>query len=231
MWWLGLLVAAPLVVLDPGHGGEARGVSKRGLEEADLVLDIARRAQQRLEAAGVQVRLTRTADVDVKLNARIGLAHRLEADAFVSIHINASPARARRGTETYIASVFGPDENTATLVAREQGAGDLPSPELPAVDRIVADLRVEAARAASADLGASLQKRLASVDGIGPDRGLRQAPFAVLQGARLPAALVEVGYLTHPEQARALSDPQTRRRIGRALAGGLLEYLVDRGFR
>ncbi|MGF1511917.1 MAG: N-acetylmuramoyl-L-alanine amidase [Myxococcota bacterium] len=217
--------AAPWVVLDPGHGGEARGAVRDGIEEADVVLDIAQAAARRLTTLGVQVQLTRNGDHDLSLRDRIDLAHRLNAAAFVSIHVNASSSPKRRGTETYLASVLQTDDFTAALVAREQAsAGASTGPSDP-VDRILSDLLIESARSASADLGGAIQSRLSGVAGMGPSRGLRQAPFTVLTDAKVPAVLVEAGYVTHPHQRRALARAQTRRALGEALADGVAAFV------
>jgi len=218
---------AATVVLDPGHGGAESGArSASGLFEKDVTLAIARVARRELEAAGVTVVLTRTADVDLALNARIDRANRLGAAAFVSIHANSSPNRGRRGHETYVASIPEIEADAPSLVAREEanGMGSRPPPST-GLEALLDELDAQAAHRRSARLSVHVRAELAEVSGLEPNRGVRQATFHVLQAARVPAVLVECGYLTHREQATYLATAAAHEAIGAALARGILEFL------
>ena len=108
--------AAPVVVLDPGHGGSNPGATgTTGLAEKQLTLAIAGRVAERLRGRGVTVQQTRTTDRTLTLRQRIAIADRLPADLFVSIHANASPTRAQRGFETYVLSARGVDVDGRAL--------------------------------------------------------------------------------------------------------------------
>lgn len=224
---LGLAVAAT-VVLDPGHGGEETGAIGPGrIVEKDVALAIAGAVRARLDERGVRVHLTRSTDTAISLGDRIARAHRLDADAFVSIHLNSSPVRGRRGVETYVASVDAiEDDDVAALVAREEASSEPEAAVLAPLESILDDLDQQAAHRRSAALAAEIQDELAEVDELGPSRGLRQAPFFVLERARVPAVLVEVGYTTHPEQATYLATPAGRQAAGRAIAEGILQFLA-----
>jgi len=227
---LALSAFSATIVLDPGHGGAERGaVGPGGAAEADVVLAIARRTRRELAERGVRAILTRTGDENPTLAERIGRAHRIEANAFVSIHLNSSKVSGRRGVETYVASVLGGGVDSDALVAREE-AGRVVERETrgPPLRRILDDLDAQAAHRQSAALAASIQESLATVDGLAPNRGLRQAPFFVLEQAQVPAVLVEAGYVTHEEQSRFLASRAGRAAVADRLAEGILRYLGGR---
>ena len=224
--------ARPLVVLDPGHGGNepgARAPSGNILEKR-VVLSIAFLTANELRDRGYRVVLTRESDEDLALGARVGMANRRGAAVFVSIHANSAPVPQRRGVESYILSAEASDARTAQLLKKEEGghthgrrrstSGDLSA--------ILGDLAHTQAHADAARLARRIQDSLGQVNGLKPSRGLRQAPFAVLKGARMPAVLVELGYLTNPEQARFLAKPSGQRKTAEHLAKGIVSFLRRR---
>jgi len=210
----------PLVVIDPGHGGEDRGaVGAGGVLEKTVTLAVARLVADRLRAVGLEVRLTREGDETVPLRERTALANRLRADAFLSIHANASPARGARGAETYYMSADASDPQAAAAAERENAPADNGTLGL-----ILWDLAHVANLNASAQLAREIQDRLNVVHGIA-NRGVKQAPFVVLTGATMPAALVEIGFLSHPEEGQLVSQPDTQARIADALAAAVVAFL------
>lgn len=234
--WSSPAWSKPLVVLDPGHGGHRTGAATRGgILEKNIALSIARHARKRLEAEGIKVIMTRSRDVHVPNGRRPELANRKGAVAFVSIHNNACTEPARHGVETYILSPHASDGVAAevlrseasyeneSLVDTEEGTikdGDLAF--------ILNDLARTAAHADSARLATAIQRVLGQVSGLKPDRGLRQAPFHVLKGAKMAAVLVEIGYVSNTRQGRYLSSGSGQRAAGQALARGILNYLRSR---
>jgi N-acetylmuramoyl-L-alanine amidase len=210
----------PLVVLDPGHGGDDQGAKGPGGElEKDITLAVARATAARLQADGVTVRLTRDGDEAVSLTDRTALANRLQATVFLSIHANASPARGAHGAETYYMSVDASDAQAAQAAAREN-AGAPPD----TLHLILWDLAHVANLNSSARLARTVQEKLDALQGIN-DRGIRQAPFVVLTGATMPAALVEVGFLSNPNEAARLLSPDTQGQIAGALADAVVSFL------
>lgn len=211
----------PLVVLDPGHGGEDEGAKgPSGVLEKNLTLTLSRLLAAQLQRAGVAVRLTREGDEAVALADRVALANRLQADCFVSIHANAATARGARGAETYFMSAEASDAEAAQAAARENAAaGD--------VQLILWELAHVANLEASSRLALELQTRLNQLSGI-RDRGVKQAPFAVLTGTTMPAVLVEVGFLSNPEEEVRLSSPAEQERLAATLAEGILAFLRSR---
>jgi N-acetylmuramoyl-L-alanine amidase len=212
--------AGPLVVLDPGHGGDDQGAKGPGGElEKDITLAVARATAARLQADGITVRLTRDSDEAVALTDRTALANRLQAAVFLSIHANASPARGAHGAETYYLSVDASDPQAAQAAARENASAPPNTLQL-----ILWDLAHVANLNSSARLARAVQERLDALQGI-KDRGIRQAPFVVLTGATMPAALVEVGFLSNPGEAARLLSPDTQGQIAGALAEAVVTYL------
>ncbi len=208
----------PLVVLDPGHGGEDEGArGAGGLVEKHLTLALAREVAQQLANLGLAVRLTREGDETLSLAERVALANRLQADCFISIHANAAPARGARGAETYFMSPEPSDSQAAQAAARENASNG-------SVQLILWELAHVANLEASSRLALELQTRLNELSGI-RDRGVKQAPFAVLTGATMPAVLVEVGFLSNPEEELRLASPAERARLAATLASGILAFL------
>ena len=175
------------VVIDPGHGGPDPGaVGIRGIRESEIVLDISLQVARLLEAKGVQVTLTRTAEVDVDLPPRVSIANRVGANAFVSIHANAiSMARPDvNGIETFYYS----------------------------------DRR-------SARLAAHLQQQMLNVSPGSPNRGVKRGRFFVIRRTTMPAALIEMGFVTGNIDSPRLASSAHRRRLALAIANGILDYL------
>jgi N-acetylmuramoyl-L-alanine amidase len=227
-----------VIVLDPGHGGSKSGTkTAAGVTEASITLEIARAAREVLEKAGVRVIMTRNDEGGLALASRVAIANEAHAAAFVSVHNNSAPVPERRGVETYILSASSSDEATAALMAveneheggggSEEHFGGGSSSEGDPLGAILEDLSRTAAHQDSALLARAVQDALGKVRGLGPSRGLRQAPFKVLRGAKMPAVLVEIGYLSHPSQGEVLSSSRGQRLAGEALAKGVLRFLAQ----
>lgn len=174
-----------LVVIDPGHGGRDPGaVGIGGLRESGIVIDISQQVADLLEQQGVQVRMTRTTDVEVDLAPRVNMANQANATVFVSIHANAI-------------SMSRPEVNGVETFYFSSGQG----------------------------LANSIQRSILEAIPEMNDRRVRQANFYVLRNTRMPAALVEVGFVTGAEDAPRLRDPAFRSRMAAAIARGILRYI------
>ena len=221
-----------VVVLDPGHGGRwphdgAHG--GRGLHEKAIALQVAQKTKEALEAQGVTVILTRDADEDIPLADRVRIANEAGADVFLSIHCNAMEKRedrkVTRGVETYFLSPDPTDAEARMLAQLENGGPDaVPLPKASdAVAGILNDLALGQARNDSAALAQIVQQHM--VRGTrAPSRGVRQAPFLVLSGTRMPSVLVEIGFISHPREGRLLSRDRHQRRVAQALADGVRDF-------
>jgi N-acetylmuramoyl-L-alanine amidase len=216
------------VVLDAGHGGDDEGArGAQGVVEKELVLDVARRLRTRLNAAGLQVLLTRERDVYVPLEDRTTIANEARGDLFISIHANAASARAARGIETYFLSLEASDDAARQVAARENAAFRDPTvPPVAGDDPLVGilgDLAASELMQESDEFARLAQQEISSLDGT-PSRGVKQAPFVVLMGLEMPASLVEIGFITNPHDAKALASGERRDRIAQALARAILEF-------
>ncbi len=222
-----------VVVLDPGHGGPfphdgAHGA--KGLVEKSIALQIAKRLREQLEAAGATVLLTREDDAaDVSLADRARFANEANADLFVSIHCNSMATRhdraVTRGVESYFLSPDPTDAEAKLLAELENGGPTaVPVPKTGnAVSGLLADLALGQARNDSAALAETLHHSLVKRTGA-PSRGLRQAPFLVLSATRMPSALIEVGFISHPGEGRLLAKEAYQDKIAEALAQGVRDF-------
>ncbi len=216
------------VVLDPGHGGDKDGaVGAGGMREKDLALQIARRIAGRLTRQRARVLLTRRGDEGVALAARAARANAAHADLFISIHLNAMPGPARaRGVETYFLSADASDASATAVAARENAdrlAGESGPDPRDAVSGILQDLADTDALQESSRLAYAIHDSLVGSLGA-EDRGVKQAPFYVLAGARMPAVLVEVGFLSSPSEARKLASAAYQEQVARAVADGVAAW-------
>jgi N-acetylmuramoyl-L-alanine amidase len=224
---------APLVVvLDPGHGGRwphdgAHG--GRGLHEKVIALQVARKTKESLESQGATVILTRDADEDIPLADRVRIANEAGADVFLSIHCNSMETlgdrKVTRGVETYFLSPDPTDAEAKMLAQLENGGPEaVPLPRSnDAVTGILNDLALGQARNDSAALAQIVQQHI--VRGTrATSRGVRQAPFLVLSGTRMPSVLVEIGFISHPREGRMLGRDRYQRRVAQALADGVRDF-------
>ncbi len=219
-----------VVVLDPGHGGEKDGaISVDGRREKDITLEIARRLKRRLEKQGAKVILTRGGDQSVELARRAALANAEKADLFVSIHLNSAPgagADRARGVETYFLSADATDASATAVAARENADRLAGEPELDPADvvgGILSDLEDTANLADSSRLAQAIHGSVVRTTRA-PDRGVKQAPFYVLAGARMAAVLLELGFVSHPVEGRELAKPGRQDALARAIADGIAAW-------
>jgi len=216
-----------VVVLDPGHGGRSDGArGSTGTLEKDLVLSVAQKLKNMLEEnLGVKVVLTRTADYYVGLKERTAIANNNRADLFISVHANAAFRKEVRGYETYYLSFSASDLEASQLAQIENRAlgveGDVG--EAPLLEAILWDMAQLEFINESGKLAAQVQEAL--VESLkGRDRGVRQAPLAVLMGARMPATLVEIGFISNPAQEIKLNRDSHQNSITKALFDAIVEY-------
>jgi N-acetylmuramoyl-L-alanine amidase len=212
----------PTIVLDPGHGGSDEGAQGNGLVEKDLTLRLARLLRSKLEEAlPVRVVLTRDEDADLPLATRSAIANQLKADLFVSLHLNASFGGQATGAETYSLSLEASDERAqrAAEDANLTAGGD----PLTDLQLILWDMAQSRHLAASQRLASLIQEELNETLSL-RNRGVKQAPFSVLMGAAMPAVLVELGFLSNPQEVERLQDPLYQNELVAALTRALVRY-------
>jgi N-acetylmuramoyl-L-alanine amidase len=220
---LGLGIAR--VVIDPGHGGHDPGARVKGLNEAELVLDVALRLEQLLlKQPGVEVVLTRRTDVFIPLEERTALANREGADLFLSIHANASRNTKARGVETYFLN-FASNAAAEAVAARENAASGRTMHSLPdIVKAITLNDKLDESRDFASMVQKSMVRRLGAANKGLRDLGVKQAPFVVLIGAVMPSVLAEISFVTNPQEGRLLKGANYRQRIAESLFEGIVQY-------
>jgi N-acetylmuramoyl-L-alanine amidase len=222
------------IFLDPGHGGSDEGTKFDGVREKDIVLKFARLAGDELRRRGFEVSFSRTRDVFLPLDIRSKLAKEWKADLFISIHVNSSPAPSARGTETYILSQDATDAEARKLALIENSIASEAKEQPSAVQDILWDMEQTAYLQDSAYLASDLQGALVAHahdlvqrktgSGDWKNRGVRQAPFFVLNRAAMPAVLVEIGYLSNSHDRKLMQDKFFQESLAKALAEGVKKY-------
>ncbi len=215
------------VIIDPGHGGKDEGATgKNGVLEKEIVLDVSRRLGRLLEAKHLNVILTRNADRFVPLEVRTARANDARGDLFVSIHANAADSQRVRGIETFFVSLEASDAASRRVADRENqafGRGGPASPQLDPFLALLGDM-ISTDHLGESNVFAKLaQAELANVDKIS-SRGVKQAPFVVLMGVQMPAALIEIGFLSNDRDAASLGTSAHRKQIAEALARAVVAF-------
>lgn len=217
------------IVLDPGHGGSETGaIGPGGNKEKDITLQIAETLAARLrEAMPVKVVLTRSSDLRVPLDARPALANQNKADLFVSIHLNSWFDPQAHGAETYFLSLEASDRRADAAAETEnrspEDVGDGEGDPLADLELILWDLAQSRHLHSSEKVAKIVQGELNQALGL-TDRGVKQAPFRVLMGAAMPAILVELGYISNPDEEAKLRDPGYREQLAAALVRAISRY-------
>ena len=213
------------IVIDAGHGGHDPGARANGLNEAELVLDVASRLRKLLEKQPtIEVTMTRETDVFIPLEQRTAIANREGADLFLSIHANASRNTKARGVETYFLN-FASNPEAENLAARENSSSGRTMHSLPEIVRAIAlNNKIDESRDFASTVQRSMVRKLVTQDSKIRDLGVKQAPFVVLIGAGMPSVLAEISFLTNRHDAQLLKTPAYRQQIAEALQDAILRY-------
>jgi len=214
------------VVIDPGHGGHDEGtMGPKGLLEKDLVLDVAQRLGKLIEQRmGAEVIYTRTDDSFIPLEGRTALANEKQADLFLSIHANSSPAKGVTGIETYYLNLTG-TKDALDVAARENASSQKSVFELrDLIQKITLQDKAEESHEFASRIQASLQALSSRSFPGEKNRGVRRAPFVVLIGANMPSVLAEIGFLSNPREEALLRKPDYRQKVAEALYRGVSHY-------
>jgi N-acetylmuramoyl-L-alanine amidase len=218
-----------LIALDPGHGGTDPGaLGVNGVQEKNVVITVARELQAQLQAGGrYRVMLTRAGDSFVALRERVAKAEQAKADLFLSIHADSHPDSDVRGASIYTLSEEASDREAAALAARENGGPtNMPS-------GTVARTLVAMAQRGTGNDSRRFADTVVTIFGKSGVRLLprshREAGFAVLTSPDIPAALVELGYLSNPQDSKLLTVRQHQMALARALRGSIDSYFATAG--
>ncbi len=223
--------ARPLVFLDPGHGGKDPGaIGVSGTYEKHVALAAAQELQRRLEAGGrYRVVLSRGGDVFIPLQQRVATAQARGAALFVSMHADAVLDHAVRGASVYTLADQASDAQSAALARHENAADRFGGPAVqgvsPEVARILASLVRQETRAGSARLARAVVGELRHGVGV-LDNPARHAGFAVLKAADIPSVLVEMGFMSNPQDEAALQRADHRAVVAAALQRAIDGFFV-----
>jgi N-acetylmuramoyl-L-alanine amidase len=214
--WAAQKKSAPwrTLVIDPGHGGEDEGVKGvSGLREKELTLKLAGQlAQLATKRLGVRVILTREKDESLSWAKRVAIANNNKADLFISLHANADLAQQAQGLAVYVLS----GQSWPSSVPAVPAVPELTHWDLAQRDYCQTSLRLAQAIQAQA----AGQARIKS-------RGVFAAPLLSLKGAAMPAVLIEVGFLSHPQEEEKLLDPDYQQLLVKTIFEGILQFKRD----
>ncbi len=222
------------IVIDPGHGGTDTGaIGPGGLQEKDMTLALAQKLSAVLaRKLKVRVILTRETDEALQLTQRTAIANQYKADLFVSIHLNSSLRKGAKGTETYFLSLEASDELARQAADRENeaetstGATTITPDSAADLKLILWDLAQQQYLKESSQLAETVQGELSKATQT-ENRGVKQAPFKVLVGATMPAALVEVGFISNPDEEAKLRSDQYQKLLADSIASAIERFKTD----
>ena len=219
----------PLIYIDAGHGGRDPGALGADSRESAVTLAAAQALKAELERTGrYRVRMTRDSDAYVDLYRRVAIARQADADLFISLHADAGADPATRGASVYTLSEQGAGRAVREFTRGENWQRSLNLPGRDAsVDRILLDMTQRATQNRSARLARTLLGELEDADHPLLRRSHRDAGLAVLLAPDVPAVLLEMGFITNPEDERLLTDARARRRMMRAVAEGIDRYFRE----
>ena len=213
------------IVIDPGHGGKDPGCTYNGMKEKDIVLEISKHLRNLLKRShpNINVYLTRETDIFIPLEERTAIANKHKADIFISVHINAARNKAAQGVETYVLNVT--NDKTALEVAAFENQATTKS--MSDLQGILRDIMTNSKLEESLRLASSTQNNMAGTLKLSnkENLGVKQAPFYVLVGARMPAILVEAGFLSNSADAKKLATSAHRQNLAQGIHKGLAEYI------
>ena len=221
-----------VVALDPGHGGEDPGaVGPTGLKEKDVVLQVAQRLRERINALPrMRAMLTRDADFFVPLHERVRKARRVQADLFISIHADAFLNRNARGASVFALSQSGASSAAARWMAQKENAADLVGGvnvkvQDASVTRALLDMSTTAQIKDSMKLGSEVLSHIGKVGRLHKAQ-VEQAGFAVLKAPDIPSILVETAFISNPEEEAKLRTADYQEQLVNALVSGITRYFA-----
>ncbi len=211
------------IMIDPGHGGRDGGAAANGLREKDVNLQFAKILGRKLKDQGFNVLYTRTTDIFIPLEKRTAMANARKADIFISIHCNANTDSRVSGLETYTLNLARTED--AVRVAARENAVD--AKRISDLQFILTDLMLNSKMKESTDLAKGVQREVVKsvrANWSLRDHGVREAPFYVLMGAKMPAVLVELGYVTNKAEASRLKSDYYLKYLADGIVEGVLAY-------
>jgi N-acetylmuramoyl-L-alanine amidase len=227
-----------IVALDPGHGGEDPGaIGPNGTREKDIVLQVAHRLRERINASSVngspmRAFLTRDADFFVPLGVRVQKARRVQADLFVSIHADAFTTPAARGASVFALSQSGASSSAARWMANKENDADKVGGvnvggHEAQVQRALLDMSTTAQINDSLKLGGAMLGEIKNIGARLHKGQVEQAGFAVLKAPDIPSVLVETAFISNPEEEANLRRVDYQENLADALMRGIQRYFAQ----
>ena len=222
-----------VIAIDAGHGGEDPGAIGPGkLLEKNVVMGIAQRLKALFEKEpGFEPKLIRTGDYYVGLKKRRDIAHKVQADVFISIHADAFKSPKAKGSSVYALSQRGASSTFARFLAQRENAADLVGGvSLSDKDDLLAQVLYDMSMSHTLDASLGMGSRvLTEMDVISKlhRRQVEQAAFAVLKSPDIPSILVETGFISNPEEARLLSTSSYQQKMARAIHSGVRDWFLE----
>ncbi len=221
-----------IVAIDPGHGGEDPGaVGPGGTFEKEVTLAIARELERRInEMSGMRAVLIRTGDYFVPLQERYDRARQAQADLFLSIHADAFRDFRVRGSSVYVLSRSGASSEAARLLAKRENQSDLiGGVRLDRGDDMLSSVLLDLSQSAALEYSNNAaEKILEQLGAVGRRHRSRveRANFVVLRSPDVPSVLIEVGFISNPQDEQNLNNAEHRRRVASAIASGVNDHFM-----
>jgi len=214
------------IVIDPGHGGKDPGAIAFGMKEKDIVLRVAKRLAKQLQHdLDADVILTRESDLFLPLEERTAIANTNDADLFISLHINAHPSPRVKGFETYFLNL-STNEEAMRVAARENATSTHQMSDLQDIlSDIMQNSKINESSRLAQRVHTSIESGLSDPPFVLKDMGVKQAPFYVLIGAEMPAILIELAFISNPEDAKLLADAQFISELAENISSGIQQYV------
>ena len=215
------------IIIDPGHGGKDPGsVGYKGTKEKDIVLDVSKRLARKIQKnLRVKTILTRDEDVFIRLQDRTKFANTNEGDLFISIHVNSNESKKPYGFETYLLKP-GRNQEAINVALRENSVIELEGNKF---EKLTDEQLIQATIAQSgfvqysekfaALIQEEIDKRVQS-----RNRGVKQAGFYVLMGASMPNVLIELGYISNPNEEKKLNSSSYRDMLATSIYYAIVKY-------
>jgi N-acetylmuramoyl-L-alanine amidase len=218
------------IVIDPGHGGMDRGAPgyKKGVYEKDIVLAIGKQLAEKIKTEiKCNVVLTRSTDKFLTLEERTNIANKNRADLFISIHTNASRSHKAYGIETYFLNL-AKDRDAVSVAARENATSEKNISDLQTIlDSLMRNTKINESSKLAKYVQGSIYSELRKKYSLIKNKGVKQAPFYVLIGARMPSILVETSFISNKRECSRLLKSDYQDKICDSIVSGIKDYIKE----